>query len=191
MEKQKIWMWTGIAVVVVAGFGVGAWYAKTARNASTGVADGTDAGPGLDNPSWPSEIEKGGEATAGHALYFVALNDNGDSGKAIGCGDSLVPVATTGVTLEETLKAFFALKDQNYGQSGLYNALYNSALKVDQITAGPAPSVALSGVVSLGGTCDTPRFQEQIEATVHQFSGFETAVITLNGKSLAAALSQK
>lgn len=192
MEKQKIWMLVGVAVVVAAGFGIGAWYARTARDAGTGLSGGNGNPTGGENGSeWPTEIEKGGEATAGHALYFVALNDNGDSGKAIGCGDSLVPVATTGVTLEETLKAFFALKDQNYGASGLYNALYNSALKADQIVAGPAPSVALSGVVSLGGTCDTPRFQEQIEATIHQFSGFETAAITLNGKPLADALSQK
>ena len=119
------------------------------------------------------------------------MNDNGDSGKAIGCGDSLVPVATTGVTLEETLKALFALKDQNYGQSGLYNALYASNLKADAIVSGSNASVALSGSTSLGGVCDMPRFQEQIEATVRQFSGFETAAITLNGKPLAEALSQK
>jgi hypothetical protein len=192
MEKQKIWMWAGVAVVVIAGFGIDTWYARTSRDAGTGLPGGNGGQTGGQNgDEWPSEIEKGGEATAGHALYFVALDDNGDSGKAIGCGDSLVPVATTGVTLEETLKALFALKDQNYGASGLYNALYNSSLKADQIVTGPSPSVALSGTVSLGGTCDTPRFQEQIEATIHQFSGFETAVITLNGKSLTDALSQK
>ncbi len=192
MEKQKLLMWIGVGIVVIAGFGVGAWYAKTARNAApANQVGGGGQTNGQTGDQWPSEIEKGGEATAGHALYFVALNDNGDSGKAIGCGDSLVPVATTGVTLEETLKALFALKDQNYGQSGLYNALYASNLKADAIVSGSNASVALSGTTSLGGTCDTPRFQEQIEATVHQFSGFETAAITLNGKPLAEALSQK
>lgn len=167
---------------MVVGFGVGAWYAKTARNAAT---------VGQNGSGQPSGIEKGGEATAGYALYFVALDNNGNSGKAIGCGDSLVPVATTGTTLEETLNALFALKDQNYGQGGLYNALHDSSLTVDRIITGPAPSVALSGAIALGGTCDTPRFQEQIEATVRQFTGFETAAITLNGESISAALSEE
>ncbi len=192
MDKQKIWMWAGVAVVVIAGFGVGMWYTRSAQNAG-GTPTGSTGTPtgGQNGSEWPTEIEKGGEATAGYALYFVALDDNGDSGKAIGCGDSLVPVATTATNLEDALKALFALKDKNYGQSGLYHSLADSSLKVDQITAGAVPSVALSGVVSLGGTCDTPRFQEQIEATVRQFTGFETATITLNGKPLADALSQK
>jgi hypothetical protein len=43
----------------------------------------------------------------------------------------------------------------------------------------------------LGGECDNPRVQAQIENTVLQFSTVTSADIFLNGKTLAEALSLK
>ena len=63
---------------------------------------------------------------------MVAIGDNGAAGKRAGCGDSLVPVNieapyTQGV-LKAALEYLLAQKSQYYGQSGLYNALYQSNL---------------------------------------------------------------
>lgn len=129
-------------------------------------------------------------------LYFVALNDNGASGKKIGCNDSLVAVdraiPTTNAPLTASLKELFSLTDQNYGQSGLYNALYQSKLKVGSISivSGKA-TINLTGSLVLGGVCDNPRVQAQIEQVALQFSTVKTVAVFLNGVSLQQALSEK
>ena len=52
-------------------------------------------------------------------------------------------------------------------------------------------SVALSGSLKLGGECDNPRVQAQLEQTVLQFPTVTQAEITINGKPLKDALSLK
>jgi hypothetical protein len=129
-------------------------------------------------------------------LYFVAMNDNGVAGKKIGCNDSLVAVdrsiPTTNAPLTASLKELFSLTDKNYGQSGLYNALYQSKLKIVSISilSGKA-TINLSGSLVLGGVCDNPRVQAQIEQVALQFSTVRTVAVFLNGISLQQALSEK
>jgi hypothetical protein len=129
-------------------------------------------------------------------IYLIALEDNGQTGIAVGCGDSAVPVQvqiepTQGV-LKAALEALLAIKEQYYGQSGLYNALYQSDLQVEsvKITDGNA-EVHLSGSLILGGECDNPRVQAQLEQTILQFSTVTQASVYINGKTLADALSLK
>jgi hypothetical protein len=129
-------------------------------------------------------------------VYLIALEDNGQTGIPVGCGDSAVPVQvqiqyTQGV-LKAALEALLSIKEQYYGQSGLYNALYQADLQVDSvnITDGKA-IVNLSGSLNLGGECDNPRVQAQLEQTVLQFSTVTEADIFINGKSLADAISLK
>lgn len=139
------------------------------------------------------------EATVGPQvvkIFFIALEDNGKSGMAVGCGDSVVPVEvqiepTQGV-LRAGLEALLQYKKQYYGESGLYNALYQSDLQVDQvrIVNGEA-QVNLVGQMQLGGECDDPRFGAQIEQTVLQFNTVQSAAITINGKPLKEVLSLK
>lgn len=137
-------------------------------------------------------------------LFLVAVDDNGQTGTKIGCGDSLVPVkdivtipgkATdqqVADSITTVLTQLFAMHDLNYGQSGLYNALYRSNLTVDRVTyTSAAVEVALSGTLELGGECDNPRAEAEISHTITQFTNSIVPTITLNGQSLASALSLK
>ncbi len=127
-------------------------------------------------------------------LYFIALNDNGQSGKKIGCNDSVIPVQVsiepTTAPLRAALEKLFSIKDQFYGQSGLYNALYQSNLHVDDAAvANGTATVHLSGNTALGGVCDDPRFGAQITETILQFPTVTNAVVYINGKRLEDFLS--
>src|SRR4029453_14668789 len=70
-------------------------------------------------------------------IYVIALQDNGGAGKKIGGGDSVVPIGgpfkPPGAPLRAALDKLLAVKSQWYGQSGLYNALYQSNLHVQRI----------------------------------------------------------
>jgi hypothetical protein len=129
-------------------------------------------------------------------IYLIGLEDSGQGGSPVGCGDSTIPVEveitpTQGV-LKAALEKLLSIKDQYYGQSGLYNALYQSDLQVESVTieAGKT-TVNLTGSLILGGECDDPRVQAQLEKTVLQFPSVTSADIFINGKTLAEALSLK
>ncbi len=129
-------------------------------------------------------------------LFFVALNDNGAAGKKIGCGDSIVAVdrfiPITLAPLTAALRDLFSLTDRNYGQSGLYNALYQSKLKIDSIAiVNRKAMIYLSGSLALNGVCDNPRVQAQLEPIALQFSTVSSVAIFLNGIPLQQALSEK
>jgi hypothetical protein len=129
-------------------------------------------------------------------IFLIAVDDNGKTGSPVGCGDSVVPVTvqippTQGV-LKAALVALLSDKDQYYGQSGLYNALYQSDLQVDSLSIqGSKASVYLSGTLLMGGECDTPRVQAQLEQTVLQFPTITEADIFINGRPMAEVLSLK
>ena len=129
-------------------------------------------------------------------IFMIAVDDNGKAGILVGCGDSVVPVqveipANKGV-LKAALVALLSVKAQYYGQSGLYNALYQSDLQVENVTIdGGKASVYLTGTLQMGGECDTPRVQAQLEQTVLQFPTVTEAAIFINGKPLADVLSLK
>jgi hypothetical protein len=121
-------------------------------------------------------------------IFLIDL-EGGD----VGCGDAIVPVTRqvtpTAAPLRAALTELFSLKTQMYGESGLYNALYQSDISIDRvaIVEGRA-EVELSGRLLIGGVCDEPRVIAQIEATVLQFPTVTSAVITLNGQPLADAV---
>jgi hypothetical protein len=129
-------------------------------------------------------------------IFLIAVDDNGQTGTPVGCGDSAVPVQveippTQGV-LKAALGTLLSIKDQYYGQSGLYNALYQSDLQVDSISIdGGKASVYLTGTLIMGGECDSPRVQAQLEQTVLQFPTVTEAAIFINDKPLADVLSLK
>lgn len=129
-------------------------------------------------------------------IFLVAIDDNGKLGKKIGCGDSIVAVErsipSTQTPLAAALSELFSIHDRNYGQSGLYNALYQSALKVDNATivSGKA-TINISGKTQLGGVCDSPRFKAQIEETALQFSTVTQVTIFINNIAIDQLLSEK
>ena len=125
-------------------------------------------------------------------MFLVAVGDNGQSGDLVGCGDSLVPVQieippSQGV-LRASLGTLLSLKDQYYGQSGLYNALYQSDLQIESVTVTSGKAVInLTGTLTLGGECDNRGVAGQLEATARQFQTVTDVTIYINGKLLADA----
>jgi len=129
-------------------------------------------------------------------IFMIALNDAGKLGKRIGCDDSVVAVERiiplTNSVLRASLNELLSVHDQGYGQSGLYNALYQSTLKVDDITLIAAKAtIYLSGKVLLGGVCDNPRFDAQIKETALQFSTVRQVSVFVNKIPLEQILSEK
>lgn len=129
-------------------------------------------------------------------IFLVAIEDKGISGKKIGCDDSLVPV---GVTIRSDLKspwsalsALLNLDETYYGESGLYNALHQSDLKIQSYdTYEGKVTVYLEGELMLGGVCDNPRVEEQILVTILQEDQIEEVEVYVNGQLLQEALSLK
>jgi len=129
-------------------------------------------------------------------IFLIALEDNGQSGILVGCGDSAVPVTviiprTQGV-LKAALEKLLSIKEQYYGESGLYNALYQSDLKLKSVTIDQGKAIIhLTGTVILGGVCDAPRFEAQIKQTALQFSTVSDVEVFINDIPLEDVLSQK
>jgi spore germination protein GerM len=125
------------------------------------------------------------------AVYLIALN-----GGKVGCGDGVVSVVRqvppTRNPLTAALQSLFAIRDQTYGQSGLYNALYRSTLQVDRVVVSQGvATIWLTGQFNLGGECDNPRVAAQLDQTALQFATVKNVVIYVNGKPLNEVLSLK
>jgi hypothetical protein len=154
----------------------------------------------VEEPSGAKTISNEFDVTTSAALfdstqiYLIALEDEGQSGQEIGCGDSAIPVTIniepTIAPLTAALENMFAIDEQYYGQSGLYNALHQSNLSVQgiDIDNGHA-TIALNGDLQMGGTCDTPRVEAQLRQTVLQYSTIDTVSVTINGQPLDDLLS--
>ncbi len=127
-------------------------------------------------------------------IFLIAMNDNGASGPAVGCGDSAVSVRVqvprTQAVLRASLEKLLSLHSKDYGESGLYNALYQSNLTLDSLALNDGEAVIrLKGQLVSGGVCDDPRIIAQIEHTALQFSTVERATITVNGTPIQDLLS--
>lgn len=129
-------------------------------------------------------------------IYFIAVGDNGVSGDKIGCDDSVVavtglPVSSDNV-IRRSIQQLISNRSQDYGQSGLYNALYQSNLAyVSSSVSDDTVTVSLTGDIKQSGVCDSPRIQAQLEQTAKHAAGASRAKIVLNGKPLSEVLSQK
>jgi hypothetical protein len=130
-------------------------------------------------------------------IFMIALNDNGQTGIPVGCGDSAVPVmaeiAPTQAVLKAALESLLSVRDQEYGQSGLYNALYQSDLHLESVSIDGSGKaiVYLTGTLKMGGECDIPRVRAQVEQTVLQFPTVIEVTVYINGKPIAEVLSLK
>lgn len=129
----------------------------------------------------------------GFTITRIHLISTGDGGP-LGCGDTLVPVTveipSTRAVLRATLERLLSVKTQFYGQSGLYNALYQSQLTLDDVRIdNRIATIRLSGQVVLGGVCDTPRVQAQLSQAALQFSTVSQVRIYVNGILLEDVLN--
>lgn len=129
-------------------------------------------------------------------IVLIDLEDNGQSGTLVGCGDSAIPINVTipptqGV-LRAALEKLFSAKQQFYGESGYYNALYQSDLDVSAVRIEQGNAIIhLTGTIVLGGACDAPRLQAQIEQTALQFSTVSDVTVFVNDVPLEDVLSSR
>jgi hypothetical protein len=129
-------------------------------------------------------------------IVLIELEGNGQSGPLVGCGDSAIPINVTipptqGV-LRAALEKLFSAKQQFYGESGYYNALYQSDLEVAAVRIEQGNAIIhLTGTIMLGGACDAPRVQAQIEQTALQFSTVSDVTVFVNDVPLEDALSSR
>jgi spore germination protein GerM len=130
-------------------------------------------------------------------IYLIAMEDNGASGPKIGCNDSIIEVKRvlaqpTQSPLRAAYEELLSIKDDFYGESGLFNSLWEMDLTVDSvnITNGKA-IVQLSGDFHGVGTCADPRMIAQLEYTALQFSTVTSVEITINGEEIHELLSTK
>jgi len=78
---------------------------------------------------------------------------------------------------------------REYGQSGLYNALYLSNLSIANAAVIDGEAVIdLKGNLVFGGECDIPRIEEQLHAIALQFHTVDSVSITINGVPLEKLL---
>jgi hypothetical protein len=190
MKKRNMLIAIGVLVIVLVGYAVYSQNQLTVPKKDTIEVSVT---PVSENPSQaPGEIS---QTKATVNIYMVALEDNGKSGPKIGCNDSLVAVkreVSSPEVLRGALTELLAYKQQYFGESGLYNALYQSNLQIHEIEIeNGVATVKLTGQVQLGGTCDSPRFAEQLKATVLQFPTVTKAEIFINDRPLSEITSQK
>jgi hypothetical protein len=129
-------------------------------------------------------------------VYLVLIGDNGNNGKLIGCGDSIVPVnlyiTPTVAVLHASLDKLLSMKQNTYG-SGMYNALYQSNLSLDGLSLSKEGEavIRLSGSLVTGGECDAPRVTAMIEETAFQFSTVKKVTVYINDRLLSDYLSGK
>lgn len=133
-----------------------------------------------------------------HDVTVILIAEIPKSGNAkdIGCGNTTKPMTGKstfeGDSVEDALKVLFALKNAGYERGKLYNALYQSKLKVQSIdTKDDVVTVKLTGNIKLSGECDIPRVRAQLIDTIKLASDAKDVVVLVNGKSLKDALSLK
>ena len=98
---------------------------------------------------------------------------------------------TQGV-LRAALNALLSVKDQFYGESGLYNPLYQSNLQVGDVTIeGGQAIIHLTGTLMMGGECDIPRVEAQLTEIALQFSTVTSVAVFINDIPLKDVLSLK
>jgi len=103
-----------------------------------------------------------------------------------------VTIPPTQGVLRAALEKLLSAKKQFYGESGFYNALYQSDLQVAAVTIEQGKAIIhLTGNMMLGGECDAPRFEAQIKQTALQFSTVNDVAVFINDKPLEEVLSLK
>lgn len=127
-------------------------------------------------------------------IYLIALEDNGQSGRLVGCNDSVVPVVIdiepTAEPMTAAINRLLIVKDQFYGQSGLYHSLYQSNLTLQGINIVNREAIInLTGHLQLSGVCDDPRVVAQLEQTALQYGSVDRVSILLNGEPLPSQVA--
>lgn len=187
---------TIIVVVLAALLAAGVVYAANwSQNHSEPEAEQPETSQTDKQPEAESEHVEHQHPSAEPKLYYVALEDDGKAGPKVGCDDSLVAVDLEESAEDGVKSAFLELlkkHEREVGQSGLYNALYQSDLKFESWQRGTgAVTVRLTGQLKSGGSCDDARIVGQLKQTAMTSAGVDEAIVLVNGKSVDELLSGK
>jgi hypothetical protein len=129
-------------------------------------------------------------------LFLIAIDDAGRSGKKIGCGDSVVAVARklgpTRTPLRAAIEELLRIPMTYGSDPELYNALHQSELRLVSVSVRRGLArLSFAGRLVMGGVCDRPRVQAQIEETALQFPAVKKVKVFINGAPLSAYLSER
>jgi spore germination protein GerM len=129
-------------------------------------------------------------------LFLIAVDDAGRSGKKIGCGDSVVAVTRelrpTRTPLRAALEELLRIPKTYGSDPELYNALSQSELRLVSVSVSRGMArLNFTGRLVMGGVCDGPRVQAQIEQTALQFPTVKKVKVFINGAPLSAYLSER
>lgn len=126
-------------------------------------------------------------------VYLVAVGDNGQSGKKIGCNDSLVAVTRTikptVAPLKAALQELLSIPPKNDGPPKLENFWKGRNLQVRSVSIRRnTATIHISGEVYVAGICDEPRIEAQIEETARQFPNVKRVNVFVGRRTLADAI---
>jgi LysM repeat protein len=133
--------------------------------------------------------------TGAPGYYLIASGDNGQSGPAVGCGDSAVFVPTgspsTGdvaADLRFALGAMLAYRAAA-STSGLANAFESSSLTVQSVAVnGDRAVIAFAGSLASAGVCADARITAQLVLTIFRSTAINSAIVTVDGHNLKQIL---
>ena len=141
------------------------------------------------------EILKRDSAEHGQSIkiYLVAVGDDGKTGRKIGCGDSLITVASTikktAAPLTAAIRELLLTPQHPEGTPNLENFWTSRNLKVKSVSlVNRTATIRLSGKVFVAGVCDEPRITSQIEATARQFPNVKKVKVFIGKQTLADAI---
>ena len=151
---------------------------------SSSVSSNTSVGKNPTNVSVTKTV------ASNASIYLTILGDNGKNGRAVGCGDSLVPVgvhidfssSNTETKAKEALQKLFSLRTRVYDKKlNIVNQLYNSVLSINRLTIEDGvATVDIQGTLTLEGMCDRPIVEEQIKQTILQFKPITKVNLRIN-----------
>ena len=152
-----------------------------------------------ENPAeviWSWDQNTNIEATLPNTVWlpYISLGDDGASWDPVWCGDSLV---YQDVPVPSTIQDWNSLISRTYGQTiagvSVWNQLQSflpNTLSVNSVTfSWSSVEVMAYGTLSLGGVCDNPRVQAQLEWVVSQFTQYDEVGVYINWESLEDYLS--
>jgi hypothetical protein len=127
-------------------------------------------------------------------VYPIALGE-GTPGN-IGCGDKPVAVTRnvrpTTAPLTAAIRELITLKGKHYGESGLFNPLYQSNLSIQTVTlVNGKASIRLVGTLHVEGACQGAAVKAVFDRTALQFSTVKSVSVYINGRSLIDILSEE
>ncbi len=130
------------------------------------------------------------------SIFLIALDDNGKSGQKIAYNDSLVAINRTipesSNPVETALLELFSVKEKYDAESGLYNFLYDSDLKIQEINIDDGlAEVYLTGDYNVAGIIQESQIDAQIRQTILQFPKIREAKIFFDGSEILEGISEK